>query len=593
MKADKVADRIGKIRGKLIKQLHFLITFPVLFLIFCLLYKSTGFYYRINDDTTMRTIASGYYGAPPDGHLIFIKYLYGSFVAFLYKVLPAFDWYGILFLGLSFFCFGLLVCRISELTKNRPDKLAIRILCFLILFTIFFDSVILFQFTTTAGTTAVTALFLLITYDRKKGARGYVLIWILYLITALIRMNVFLMTLPAFSLIAMYQLFKLTGKGIRQQKKRMHRLKPVLPFIIITIISLCLFRGIHLVEDYAYSDEKWKTYNEFLHYRSLIYDYYGWPPYEGNEKFWTDLDITREEHACMYSNMFGILTGSDAPKLKKIAKLGSDISKTAGIRDRLCKMWNLFTVIVKSAGCREQNILLLAGLILFLLCPARKDRAEQLAICGFLLAQLIVLCYLLYRGRLPDRVLIIYDYQIILGITGLILTRIREEKTVIRESVLRRITESCILAVVPLVLFVISNTDETVRSYNVSLGIYEDYAEYLSREPDNVYVCCTGIVTTRRKFTLHDRPETFNVFGTMGWSCKSPYVEKHMERLGLDPDEDILLEDGTYFVTPDLSKADLLDTYFRSRQKSYDGYEVADMIRFPEREGDIYVVRWR
>ena len=201
---------------RLSKRMAYLTTFLLLFLLFCLLYKSIGFYYRINDDTAMRRIAVGTYNGVPDGHLIFIRYLYGIFL-----------------LGLSFLCYGLLICRIFDMTEACLNKLQIRIVCLLILFITFFDSIILFQFTVVAGTVAVTALFLLITYDNKQGLGEYILIWLLYLIAALIRARVFLMTLPIFGLIVLNQLLKQFKRNMPDQKDKIKAFKAALPFLLI------------------------------------------------------------------------------------------------------------------------------------------------------------------------------------------------------------------------------------------------------------------------------------------------------------------------------------------------------------------------
>lgn len=557
---------------RLSKRMAYLTTFLLLFLLFCLLYKSIGFYYRINDDTAMRRIAVGTYNGVPDGHLIFIRYLYGIFL-----------------LGLSFLCYGLLICRIFDMTEACLNKLQIRIVCLLILFITFFDSIILFQFTVVAGTVAVTALFLLITYDNKQGLGEYILIWLLYLIAALIRARVFLMTLPIFGLIVLNQLLKQFKRNMPDQKDKIKAFKAALPFLLISVLGLCLFQGISVIEDYAYSDEDWKTYNEFKYYRSLIYDYYGWPPYEGNEEFWSELGISKEEQACM--GMFGILPDIDAEKLGQIAALSANIYSKTETRIQLYRIWTLLVAAIQSVGCREQHILLLAGILWLVFRKTKAEGLEKFTILGFLLVQMSALIFLLYRGRLPDRIIIIYDFQCILGALGFALVQLKEGRIPIDSVKIKKMVGGCMLTLLPLILFVFKDTLNTVKSYNVSLETYEEYLDYLCEEPNNIYVACTGVVSSKKKFTLHQDRE-ISTLGTAGWTCKSPFIEERMEQLGLDPDSDILLTDGVYFVTADLSNANLLDRYYQSEKKTKAGYEIVDVVRLKESQYDIYVVKW-
>lgn len=50
--------------------------------------------YAVNDDTTMKAIASGAMSGSPDGHLIFVKYALGVVIALLYRLFGEIDWYG-------------------------------------------------------------------------------------------------------------------------------------------------------------------------------------------------------------------------------------------------------------------------------------------------------------------------------------------------------------------------------------------------------------------------------------------------------------------------------------------------------------------
>lgn len=110
-----------------------------------------------NDDITYAWIASGVYSGSPDAHLVFLNALYGSVVAGLYSLLPAVEWYTVLFL--FFLSLSAAVCVHRVWTADIPSWerwLAIGLIGLMLTY-----CVLRLQFTLVAAATAFAGVVLL------------------------------------------------------------------------------------------------------------------------------------------------------------------------------------------------------------------------------------------------------------------------------------------------------------------------------------------------------------------------------------------------------------------------------------------------
>lgn len=96
--------------------------------LFIILYKTTGFYYGINDDISMQKLASGNSGlGVADGHLIFIRYALGIVLATIFRISPSIDWYGLFMVGCIFFCGYIILRRVFRKTRENKNKMIYRV----------------------------------------------------------------------------------------------------------------------------------------------------------------------------------------------------------------------------------------------------------------------------------------------------------------------------------------------------------------------------------------------------------------------------------------------------------------------------------
>lgn len=569
----------------------------ILLAAFCVAHKTCGFYYAVNDDVTMQGIASKGVTELPEGRLIFIRYALGIILATLFKSFPAYDWYGILLLGLLFLCYFLVLNRIFTITSGKTDCWWIRIGGIIFIIFLFIDSALTFQFTVVSGVSAATAIFLLISQKDNMEIRNSILVVILLSMACLIRIKVFYMVFPMMVFVITCRLVKelgINGREIYSIKKLRRVLKTnkryYIKIMLPMLLGLAIFEGIAQIEKDAYIDSPWKEYKEYIHYRSLIQDYYGWPDYYNNESLWDELDISTEEYDCL--GMYGILPNMDEKKITAIAKY-AELSYDVSFSERLHGMQAVFLNAVKSYDNRCRNILLIISFVMLLgYGISRKNKMVWLGILFGVSLEFAMLIYLLYRGRLPERVVTIYDYQCIMAIMGLLLSNIHQGHVMNRRLFLKI---GCVVWLICVVLSInisAKQKRESIEMHKANMVLQQEERDYLEQHRDKFFVVATSTFKTAKRFTLKDVNNRFsNTMGTYGWNTYSPWMNTRLKKLGLNLKENILLSPMVYMMTADLDYADRLNRYYISENWIDCDYEVVDTKKLSDGR-TIYVVKW-
>lgn len=134
-----------------------------------------------NDDVMMAMIANGTYSGTPDSHLVYINVIYGAVLAFLYNLIASVEWYTLSFAVLHILSMSILVyCVLTTPNRARWEKT----LWLLALYILWARIIIAFQFTTTAGITALAGCVLLLRNESSKARWSGV---VLVVIAALVR----------------------------------------------------------------------------------------------------------------------------------------------------------------------------------------------------------------------------------------------------------------------------------------------------------------------------------------------------------------------------------------------------------------------
>lgn len=560
---------------------------------FVVIYKTFGYYYGINDDISMQKIAAGSSGlGVPDGHLIFVRYALGIVIATFFRLFPGIDWYGLFMIGCIFLCGFLILNRLFLLTRNCTNKIWIRLIGSILVLFMVIDTAILFQFTITAGILAATAVFCVL-FSKEIKMSDYILAWVLIILASLVRVKVFYMTLPIAGIVTLSKYIESLKnedgtkiQGIKQLFEQIKIKKKLLvELAVVTFLGFGMFYLLtNIVEGMAYSESPWKEYTKYKHARSMIMDYYKWPDYDSNREFWDSLGISQEEHSCL--KLYGILPNIDQDTIIEIAEY-AEKSYYVSKKQHIANMRSLFMTAVKAKNCRGTNIMLLISLFVLLYNFVKADGSKRIRIILGIAAEVFVLLYLLYGGRFPVRIIMIYDYQCILAIWGLVFADRNNVK-----KVKKLLNMVCLCAMAGVLVYSVINTNARVDKQRSNFEIYQNQMNFINEYSDCFFVIPTGTTVTTKPFTVSEKNWSApNTSGTYGWSVYSPWSNKKLEKYGLLQADQIILKPNVYMFTTDVSPANKLSNYLYSEGLIDKDYEVIDE-RFVGPDVDTFIIKW-
>ena len=133
-------------------------------------------YFQANDDGIISGLANGEYTGKVSIELIYGSKIYGSLLAFLYSILPMFQWHGIIILLIVFLSSVILLLEVSKIQKF---SVLYRVGIYLIVINSYLIFVISPTFTKAALISGLTSVFLiyknLITQNHKFIIPGLLL----------------------------------------------------------------------------------------------------------------------------------------------------------------------------------------------------------------------------------------------------------------------------------------------------------------------------------------------------------------------------------------------------------------------------------
>ena len=513
-------------------------------LYFLLIFRMIPFTYGINDDMSLRDIASGAVSGTPDGHLIYVKYVLGKALSLLYLTVQGVDWYALVWLGLMLLCFGLILYRTAVLCRHIKRNLLAGLLGVLVLFTlVYLDYFVNFQYTIVASITGGTAVFFYFTMDPQKPLHvrlwEYIAIALLAWVTYCIRSQVFMMAVPF--------------GGIMFLGKKNIRLAEKAVFLSVVLAGLFV---IFIIEQGAYSSQEWREFREFNQARTKLYDYYGVPPYSGNEAFYESIEMEECDVVNLERYRLYFTDGLETGKL----------AKTADYAEKLWKEMQTPVQRVKSGiklavkGFAEESNLLVniaAKLLLAaVLLRAWKRRRKEFWLGGSLLViEGALWLYLGYEGRLPDRVgaaLLITEFSCALGL--LFQSCMEEGEGFIRLKGKSAAAGVCILAVAVCGMHFVSVKAESTAAVQRNEE-FERFNAYFAEHSGNVYfypVDFSGDYTENLK--IFRNFEVSNGFPLGGWLAFSPLREAGLGKYGIQEVDKALIEkDNIYLVMTNAS----------------------------------------
>ena len=501
------------------------ILYPAILIV--LLKSVTPFVYAIIDDRSMMEILSGQYLGHPDPHAIFLGYWYSLILTGLYHLSRHVDWYALLFLIIQWGCMSLILYRVQSRADNRKAYGRRTALTMVIFFLIGLQTVAQLTFTTTAAVAGATVLYWYVTSERIDREKFIVLLLLCFL-TQQIRSEIFLMILPV---CGVFWCIRLRRESI----KKAGIWEVCLPVLAAAILGIAFLGNV-----VGYGSPGWKAYHTYNQYRSDIYDYpdYTFPPYEEAEELYAAAGIDTKSRARTLINYNYTADDQITPEFFEQYIETYQQMRPSG-QTRMERLVESAKSYVKGVLDGRFHITQSVGMVLLgmllLLNIWKRRRMKTMETASLIGIQFILWLYLLYKGRVPARV--IYSMNLLLG--TIVILAWREYFRVIGEQISESLKKKGMSLLILVLLGVGALYGKDIRMQNLAISNRcEDVKQlktFCAEHPENFYF---NDVTTMA-FTTWDvklwRNETYtmNYMSLGDWMSFSPLWKEKLEQQGI------------------------------------------------------------
>ena len=488
------------------------------------LWNLIPFVYGIIDDRSMMEIVSGQYLGMPDPHTIFMGYWYSLFLTGLYTVLPNVDWYAFCYIVMQAMCMILILFRLVRERERKWEKVLCAVLALSSFAAFGVQATVQLSFTTTAAVLGVTVVFLYATAEKLEWKDAALLFFLLFL-TSQVRFDIFCMTVPV---CAVLWIFRVAVQG---QRERIQFLMPAAALVVLTLAMLGNLAG--------YGSAEWRAYKSYDNSRTAIYDFpdYTFPEYEGAEELYSSVGIETKSRARTlinynytaddqitpeffrnYIEAYQKMYPSEQTVVQRLVQSVKDYLK--GVRDNRFYMQHLL------------GLAMYAGLVILALWKKEWGLLGKTLCTGGI--QGIMWIYLLYKGRIPDRV--IYSMNLMLLVTAFLLWR----EIFPRISLPGAARKAGVVACMFVLCYLAGAQTATFRGKNQELSRWnqniESLKEYCMEHPDNFYFNdVTSLAFTTYNVRLwRDQPYVMNYMSLGDWMSFSPIWKKKLEQEGIE-----------------------------------------------------------
>ena len=488
------------------------------------LWNLIPFVYGIIDDRSMMEIVSGQYLGMPDPHTIFMGYWYSLFLTGLYTVLPNVDWYAFCYIVMQVMCMILILFRLVRERERKWEKVLCAVLALSSFAAFGVQATVQLSFTTTAAVLGVTVVFLYATAEKLEWKDAALLFFLLFL-TSQVRFDIFCMTVPV---CAVLWIFRVAVQGQRE------RIQFLMPAAALAVLALAMLGNLA-----GYGSAEWRAYKSYDNSRTAIYDFpnYTFPEYEGAEELYSSVGIETKSRARTlinynytaddqitpeffrdYIEAYQKMYPSEQTVVQRLVQSVKDYLK--GVRDNRFYMQHLL------------GLAMYAGLVILALWKKEWGLLGKTLCTGGI--QGIMWIYLLYKGRIPDRV--IYSMNLMLLVTAFLLWR----EIFPRISLPGAARKAGVVACMFLLCYLAGAQTAKFRGKNQELSRWnwniESLKEYCMEHPDNFYFNdVTSLAFTTYNVRLwRDQPYVMNYMSLGDWMSFSPIWKKKLEQEGIE-----------------------------------------------------------
>ena len=519
-------------------------TVPAFFLFF--IWYKVGIFYSTNDDRCITEMLAGLVTSHNESHLVYINYLLGLPLAFLYKLTPSIPWFGAFLIGLYYFSYVFILKGFYSRSKNIvEDIISTGVISCVALSSFYLVGQI--TYTSIAILAAAAGYCALLLHTEKFFGLTYFII--LESLAYLLRDQSMLMIQPlGLSVLCMYIFI---SEKSTLKKNIINCLKIV--GIVVSIIII-LFVGNKL----GYINKNWNNYNQFNESRTILCDYTQYPDYKDVKDILDKYNVSQKTYdgLCSYT-----ILDWDIP-LECYDELAQYALKNTSTKTTLSDSFETYSTILfesKNKYYNITNLLILTFIMTAIYIIISRKLKSLLPLTGLVLSQAVVWIYLIYRGRLPHRVTIpLLVSEILLLITILYLTH---TKTLFRKyiSLVRIVILMLMLGLFfksAYTSYQMQHKDSKIQNniQDIFIEGLTDITDYCNHFPENRYIVDTMSLRWYYGSALQTNifePRNYTFAG--GWFSNTPcFIEKN-EAYFIDN------SNGFYFIVSLDSETEVLE----------------------------------
>lgn len=543
-----IENRTG--RGALWNALLALALTALFFAVSILLYEYT---YGVIDDPFIATVLNGAYTGTPDAHVVYIKYPLAWLLTVLFRLIPGINWHFLLLTG----CFAVCVFSVSFRICSNVKRISLKLIfsaLFMLLFWLCMAKMILTaHYSMCAATLAAAGIFHFATirYNASRlnqilnGAAAVFMLWVAYALRA----RTVFMLLPLAGILFLYKFFR---------EKPAFRLKNLLRWLAVPAALFIGLGAIELLHNSQYQSAQWKAFLSFNDARTTLYDFYGLPEYTENRELYESLNISGAREY-MYEKYYLELTdGVPEDALNRIADARvAEYAETMPFGKRvLATLKALPANLVLKTYAPVNWICAASFIIIMLIALIMAKWRVFLAVLGGILATLIPWLWMIYMGKPTSRVTMGIWAADLLFLTALLIDNADE----IRDWVLRhrKGTKAQVFAFIASAILgaalifgiakdygsVTGSLNKTIESGQVRSAL----EEWCERQPENLYICESGIVNGLGFDVKKIDNSLQNLYWPGGWPAKMAQSRQIWERFGFDDVEKAIAENRNVFI---------------------------------------------
>ncbi len=539
------------------------------------------FVYASNDDVLLKAIANGSITGFPDGHLIYIMYPLGGFLAFLYNLNPNVAWFDIMLNVFRVLSYILIITKAANLRNKITDKFIVGISFILLFAAVDMSNAVMVQYSVVSALLAGTALFYLASFNDDYASEKILyisdvsVIIITLILSMLLRKEVMALAMPLGIMIVVVRIAQMHRDKDNDHKKNI-RAGWVSFLAGILLFAICVLMHIG-----AYSSSEWREFNKYNSLRTDIFDYYEFEninlaAYE-NELNETGIE-SGDYHALGRYNI-ALMDNLD---LNNISEL-RDIAK----RDYDQRRQNYSVIKETIYGVAKEFIqpkaypvtLILAIVMVFsiiLLSYHRKEAAFQIAVLS-IIYMLFVMAYFIYVGRWPQRVSFGLYFMIMMTLLGVVLRFVPSSSG----KMSRYDIAVYALELVGLMFITgFSYRDTVINQKEITADIakWQCVNDYCNLNDNNIYYVETTSIRTFKEYSGNaDVMEANNAIRLGVWTYGGPLFRDYLGSRGLDDVHEDIYRDNVYVITDGSLNEDFLNGVYPEAK-----VEICDTIMMPD-----------